>query len=954
MSNVLKRDLAGDYRLLLSWRYNQVEMLGLPSLKETRPLRLDYLYVPPRFSWEHRGKETFWLPKALSEHKHLVVLGDPGAGKSTLVKSITYSFGKAGETALSRTFGKLLPIPIILRDYRVSQWQNYSDMLSDFIKQLDEKIRDDISVEWLLEFLRMGEAILLFDGIDEIGKAEARRHLRDKVVVPFIGKFPQSHFILTSRIIGYEEVPFDGISIMHNSEQALTADKRRRQRRSPSLAGPLSLTTSTQLTTITRCYIAPFNNEDFEQFIVRWYALREEDEDKRREGIESLKRAIHANDRVKRLAGNPQLLTLMALIHRNLSVLPSGRVKLYDKIIEAYLETIQTYRQLGQYPASLDQMKRWLARVGWEMQNRRRDQRQSGGKEDTDLLVHQDVVLSWLTEAIAEERENAEEEAREFLDYVARRSGLLIPRGFDEAGTDLFGFIHLTFQEYFAAVEIAGRAWDFNWLFEQCAKHLEDQHWHETLHVLFELLAAQRGLGDKLVEALMRKAKTNAKLRQGATQFFPALLLDNQNGLSQSKQAEVIRFTMETLCREIDEQVITNLKELPEASFNQWVAEPMKQRLREISPAKWPRDFLLVGDDLITDWPQVLKEAVIMHSNARWPDTQTAVATLISAGVNEVVEWAGSSLPIHLWLAPIFDLFGVAQTVKINGRDIHIDGISIAEITLTQIFNSAFLSHQHLLLAQSALSLAASRSQILRAKFLPRHLSQPLKSKLYGHLAGYLAQSLNRHEDLAFALALARSLARALTRHLDLVLARSLAFGSSLPQNLAVASSSPRLAFASETKVPPNPLLLETAAAEWLAFQPNFEHERVETIGRLQKFLLAKDDWTKLMAINNLITLNAGTRALANERNHLCNIALHQPNKFSFPAELREATEKIALINLPNVDEYGDGNPFLKPEWFDPKNEESKFFLSPPGEFFALAAEVLDPKGETELAKWRK
>jgi hypothetical protein len=59
MSNVLKRDLAADYRLLLSWRYNQVEMLGLPSLKETRPLRLDYLCVPHRFSWEHRGKETF-------------------------------------------------------------------------------------------------------------------------------------------------------------------------------------------------------------------------------------------------------------------------------------------------------------------------------------------------------------------------------------------------------------------------------------------------------------------------------------------------------------------------------------------------------------------------------------------------------------------------------------------------------------------------------------------------------------------------------------------------------------------------------------------------------------------------------------------------------------------------------------------------------------------------------
>lgn len=33
-----------------------------------------------------------------------------------------------------------------------------------------------------------------------------------------------------------------------------------------------------------------------------------------------------------------------------------------------------------------------------------------------------------------------------FLDYVARRSGLLLPRG-----EDRFAFIHLSFQEYFAA-----------------------------------------------------------------------------------------------------------------------------------------------------------------------------------------------------------------------------------------------------------------------------------------------------------------------------------------------------------------------------------------------------------------------------------------------------------------------------------------------------------------------
>src|SRR5262249_43859815 len=109
------------------------------------------------------------------------------------------------------------------------------------------------------------------------------------------------------------------------------------------------------------CYVAPLNHDDIEQFVTRWYAAREPEPQRRREGINSLNAPFAQISRLKLLAANPSFWPIRALLHRVTANLPSGRVKLYDKIVEAYLETIQTYRKLGQFPASLDQMKRWLA-----------------------------------------------------------------------------------------------------------------------------------------------------------------------------------------------------------------------------------------------------------------------------------------------------------------------------------------------------------------------------------------------------------------------------------------------------------------------------------------------------------------------------------------------------------------------------------------------------------------
>ena len=83
---------------------------------------------------------------------------------------------------------------------------------------------------------------------------------------------------------------------------------------------------------------------------------------------------------------------------------------------------------------------------------------------------------------------------------------------------------------------------------------------------------------------------------------------------------------------------------------------------------------------------------------------------------------------------------------------------------------------------------------------------------------------------------------------------------------------------------------------------------------------------------------------------------MQQPKEFTFPANVKAATERKDF-DLPLIAQliflHESGDPFLRPEWFEPQSKEARFMLASPRQLYALAAEILDPKGETELAKWR-
>jgi hypothetical protein len=154
-----------------------------------------------------------------------------------------------------------------------------------------------------------------------------------------------------------------------------------------------------------------------------------------------------------------------------------------------------------------------------------------------------------------------------------------------------------------------------------------------------------------------------------------------------------------------------------------------------------------------------------------------------------------------------------------------------------------------------------------------------------------------------------------------------------------------------------------TAAIEKLLFAPYARAEEWDAaLATMQQFTTAKDDWTRLQGFTALLSLGAGSPELLAQQNALIARGIKQPDQFTFPAALHAETETKAFrAQLPDLfqviflhDPDDPQTHWLQPEFFDPAQPESKYFLSKPREFLLLAADVLDPDGETELGQWRR
>lgn len=450
----------------LDYVYNSNSYLQIQGLPTHKPLSIDLekIYVPLKaydidrertrlFSdedfeklkdlssedereWQHfrREKTEITKPTLLTEilkrHNKLVILGDPGSGKTTFLRYLAAAFAKSKQ---GESFGlqeARIPIVIALRDLKHGDLPSAEELPKTCIpKDLTEEVSTDPQTKegFFKQNLKVGRCVVLLDGLDEVADKTARRAV-SKWVMDLTHVYPDNRFVITSRILGYQDAPLGG--------------------------GFRGYTLSN------------FERKDIERFSKNWYHivetnLRGDTPESRKTAdnrTNKLIEAIFNNDRVERLAVNPLMLSIIAIVHRDRGVLPQRRVRLYDDCIDVLL---------GRW----DEAKGLIRRLTPE--------------QKAQVLIHvarylhanksREIEATRLKELLASELQKvssaSEYDVDVFLEEIRERSGIIIDRG-----KDVFSFSHLTFQEYLTAKSLKEDAEGENFLLG----HKDSSWWREV------------------------------------------------------------------------------------------------------------------------------------------------------------------------------------------------------------------------------------------------------------------------------------------------------------------------------------------------------------------------------------------------------------------------------------------------------------------------------------------
>lgn len=370
--------------------YTKVKFLDGLSIRQFTSLEaLEKSYREgKRRRFQGRDPSKLDAPLVVNETQFLMVLGGPGAGKSTFLR-------RTGLEALKGERGSFKHncIPVML------ELKRFSSEKVDLTKAIAEELSHfgfPASSDFAIKLLEHGKLLILLDGLDEVPKANLNLVVDE--IQNFVTRYDKNRYIASCRIAAHR-------STWNNFRDIELAD---------------------------------FDDNQIRRFIHNWFHSElDRDSQTSEKCWETLNKSRNAA--AKELAQTPLLLTFLCMVYDRTQGFPTNRATLYRKALDILLEEWAAEKRIrhetiyeGLNP---DLEKVLLAEIGY-----------TGFASDQLFFTQQELVnqiKSFLADTVDKPKLL---DGAAILNAIAVQQGILVERA-----EDVFSFSHLTLQEHLTA-----------------------------------------------------------------------------------------------------------------------------------------------------------------------------------------------------------------------------------------------------------------------------------------------------------------------------------------------------------------------------------------------------------------------------------------------------------------------------------------------------------------------
>lgn len=432
--------------------------LPLPDLLTSRSVMLSEAYVEPSL-YSVRSREYLTLTRIdwLSGHK--VILGNPGGGKSTLLRALAHS--------LAQPDSRILPARLDLRRFEqeISSGESLPEILAAVLGQLGG---EQISGALVQAYLEQGFIFPMLDGLDELSHS-ATRDLAVQLAVS-AGRYPVP-LVLTARLQG-----IDMNSLADHFDVLIVQD---------------------------------LSHKQIAEYVARRFAVDKRDD-------LSVDQFMKDSEGIADIRRNPLMLALLCILYNGSQHIPETRAALYRQCAYLMFREWDRHRRIEMgaefddfLHAALEELafRLFFGCVGESEPLGNSEELirgyNEGGAAAADRTAVEAVIASYLAEWHLPSQAQSQLLAHQFVQFCLGRLWILTPAGEEtDATSQSLGFVHKTFLEYFTAQRLARSATP-EIVTDLLIKGLPDPALSVVLEVVLQLLAEkERGYGDRLMSGL--------------------------------------------------------------------------------------------------------------------------------------------------------------------------------------------------------------------------------------------------------------------------------------------------------------------------------------------------------------------------------------------------------------------------------------------------------------------